>query len=266
MAKILVTESEVRDIIKESVMSVLNETTLNERINYGVDWNNLSDAEKQNIASTYRKRGRNIPIKYYSFSDGTTGNTAYKVENGQYVYGTPVYDTNRAGEIYSNKRGRKERNGNLSYSAEQYNTLQTKSAEQNKTLQAQLTQAQNLNNGYKSAIDQIITALSKVIKENAGASVSPPVDGSLTGTPSNTAPTPDQKAAINAKSAVPNLEQLLTAIANLQKRAGMVSGLQQKIKELTARIQNAAQPAQQAQTQQQNNTQQNQKQQGAVSV
>ena len=208
-----VSESELKNIIKESVISVLNEKRWN---NYGMNWGQLSDAEKQAYAERY---GNSAGAGYYADENGNRYN------NGGYAGGqyTRQYDMDKLGEYYAQqqqkKGGRSNRNG---FSKEYVDKLQ---ADFNKT-KTQLSQAQNLNNGYKSAIDQINQALSQQVSESA----IPPIDSSLAGAPDNAAPTPEQNAAMNTKSAVPNLAQILQNIENLKTAAKTAN---QKVAQLT---------------------------------
>ena len=50
MAKIQITESELKQIIRESVEGVLNER----QVLYGADWEDLSDDEKENALKKYK--------------------------------------------------------------------------------------------------------------------------------------------------------------------------------------------------------------------
>ena len=210
-----VSESELKNIIKESVISVLNEAR---RWNsYGMNWDQLSDAEKQAYAQRY---GNSAHAGYYADQNGNRYNGGGYNPGSGYTY---QYDMDKLGEYYGQqqqkKGGRSNRNG---FSKEYVDKLQ---GEFNKT-KTQLSQAQNLNNGYKSAIDQINQALSQQVSESA----IPPIDSSLAGAPGNAAPTPDQNAAMNTKSAVPNLAQILQNIENLKTAAKTAN---QKVAQLT---------------------------------
>ena len=50
MSKIKITESELRQLIGESVVSVLNEARYN---TYGVNWEDLTGPQKENYAKMY---------------------------------------------------------------------------------------------------------------------------------------------------------------------------------------------------------------------
>ena len=50
MAKVRITESELRQLIGESVVSVLNEARYN---TYGVDWGDLTPDQQKNYAKMY---------------------------------------------------------------------------------------------------------------------------------------------------------------------------------------------------------------------
>lgn len=123
MGKIQVTENELKQIIRESVEGVLNE-----KVNYGAEWNTMSPEEQQAIAQQYSRTRGMRDIKGYQYPDGTTGTTPYRYDRqtNQTTYGTPIFDMEKIGARYTKKR-----NGmapeKLTYSSDQYNNIQQQS-------------------------------------------------------------------------------------------------------------------------------------------
>jgi regulator of replication initiation timing len=258
MGKIKITESELKQVIHESVSEVLNE-----RVNYGSEWETLSEPEKKAAAEKYYKNSIFHPSMgsvTYTYPDGTTGTSAYKYDQatGQQLRGTANYNMDAAKDIYNRKRGRKQRNGNLTYSADQFNQAQKNSEGQINTLKAQLSQAQNLNNGYKSAISQISSAISQTSKAIGGqiaeaVGVPASFDSSFVGAPTANTPTTDQQAAMAVKSAVPNLDQILKSINDMKTKVTQLTKANQQLtsvnKNLTSQNQNLAKRIQNGQSQ-----------------
>ena len=240
MSKIKITESELRQLIGEGVVSVLNE-----RINYGAEWETLSEPEKRAAAEQYYKNAIFHPSMggvTYTYPDGTTGTSAYKYDQatGQQLQGTANYNMDAAKEIYNRKRSRKQRKGNLTYSADQFNRSQEQNTNQIKQLNAQLKQSQNLNKGYSDAIQQIANALKVQLAEAVGSV--PSFEASISGTGGVAVPTPEQNTEMLVKSAVPQLPQILKAIQTLKGRMAQLAkantALTAQNKSLTTRIKN----------------------------
>ena len=229
MAKIQITESELRQLIGESVVSVLNEARYN---TYGVNWDDLTDDQKQNYASMY---GNKAGAAQYVDANGNP------YQGGGYAPGTGYtqqYNMDKMRDFYNKEQKRFAKNSRRNGITPE---LYQKVSKENGQLRSQLSQAQNLNNGYKSAISQISQALGGQISEAAGAPA--PVDSSLAGAPGATsAPTADQKAAMAVKSAVPNLDQLLKLINGMKTKVGQLTKANQTLtaqnKSMAQRIQN----------------------------
>ena len=224
MGKFQITESELKQLIGESVVSVLNETRYN---TYGVSWDDLTDSQKQNYAKMY---GNKAGAGYYADQNGN------RVNNGGYANGksyTQQYDMNKMRDFYNKEQKRfannSRRNG---ITPEQYQKI----SKENGNLRSQLAQAQKLNNGYKSAIAQITQALGQQIAE-AAAFVP-----SLAGAPATTVPTPDQQTAMFVKTAVPNLDQILKLVNGMKTKVAQLTKANQTLtaqnKQLSSRIQN----------------------------
>jgi DNA repair exonuclease SbcCD ATPase subunit len=211
MAKIKITENELKQIIRESVEGVLNE------VNYAMDWNKLSSAEKQNIAKSYDNLGGNAVFRNmvtsYTYPDGTTGTSQSKqMADGTLAQGTPSYDMKRAQKIYNRKRDRKDRKGNLNYSVDQYNALAGQIADKDAEIKEKDTQIANLNN----ALSQIGNALKEGVTRINEA-------GEEIRRAASRATSTIQDAGKNYDpNAVPNLQNILTAIGKLKQQ---VSGL-----------------------------------------
>lgn len=237
MAKIKVTENELKQIIRESVEGVLNE------VNYAMDWDKLSSADKENIAKSYDNLGGNAIFRNmvtgYTYPDGTTGTSQSKqMADGTLVQGTPSYDMKRAQKIYNRKRDRKDRNGNLNYSVDQYSALAGQIASKDAEIKQKDTQIANLNN----ALSQIGNALREgVTRINEASETGVP-------RPASRATSTIQDAGKNYDpNAVPGLENILTAIGNLKQQ---VSTLQTQLtqarganQKLIAQQKAAAKPA-----------------------
>lgn len=237
MAKIQITESELKQIIRESVEGVLQE-----RVNYGMEWNNLSPEEQQAAAQKY-SGGLHGVIQGYKYPDGTTGTTP--AQYATQAQGTPIYDMNKVQKIYNRKRTRKEKNGNLTYSSDQYNNVQGQLNAKN----AEISKLNGTVSGYKAAID----TLSKAIMGQVAEAAAPAIDSSLPGNTAKAPANPGQAAAISAKSVVPNLDQLLSTINKLRASASRVPGLQNQLKQLTTQNQTLAQQNQSLTQRVQNN-------------
>lgn len=229
MAKIQITESELRQLIGESVVSVLNEARYN---TYGVNWDDLTDDQKQNYASMY---GNKAGAAQYVDANGNP------YQGGGYAPGTGYtqqYNMDKMRDFYNKEQKRFAKNSRRNGITPE---LYQKVSKENGQLRSQLSQAQNLNNGYKSAISQISQALGGQIAEAAGAPA--PVDSSLAGAPGATsAPTADQKAAMAVKIAVPNLDQLLKLINGMKTKVGQLTKANQTLtaqnKSLATRVEN----------------------------
>lgn len=119
MAKIRITENELKEIIRESVEYALNE---NSRYNYGMPWEKLTEPEKQAFVQHYAKS----PFHRNAYSGGD-----------------PL---EQAKQVYNRKRARKGGKDKLSYSADQFNRtvepLRAKAESANKALLA----LQNIEN------------------------------------------------------------------------------------------------------------------------
>ena len=210
MAKIKITENELKQIIRESVEGVLNE------VNYAMDWDKLSSAEKQNIAKSYDNLGGNAVFRNmvtsYTYPDGTTGTSQSKQRaDGTLAQGTPSYDMKRAQKIYNRKRDRKDRKGNLNYSVDQYNALAGQIANKDAEIKEKDIQIANLNN----ALSQIGNALREGVSRINEA-------GETFGATSRATSTLQDAGKNYDPNAVPGLQNILTAIGNLKQQ---VSGL-----------------------------------------
>lgn len=227
MSKIKITESELKEIISESVKGMINEYKWNK---YGTPWNMLSDTEKKNYAYYYANKYR-----------------AWKTDGkGNYIYqnGKAVPDYNKLEQIYNQEQEKYQHKGNRG----QYSQGHIENLNQQKNqLNVQLKQVQNLNDGYKNAIQQIAQALRVQLAEAVGST--PAIDSSWSGTGAVTVPTPEQNAEMLVKSAVPQLPQILKAIETLKGRIETLKGrvaqltkanqtLTNQNKSLTQRVQN----------------------------
>lgn len=227
MAKIKITENELKQIIRESVEGVLNE------VNYAMDWNKLSSTEKQNIAKSYDNLGGNAVFRNmitgYTYPDGTTGTSPSKqMADGTLAQGTPSYDMKRAQKIYNRKRDRKDRKGNLNYSVDQYNALTGQIANKDAEIKEKDTQIANLNN----ALSQIGNALREGVTRINEA-------GETFGAASRATSTLQDAGKNYDPNAVPGLQNILTAIGKLKQQ---VSALQTQLVQARRTIaqQNAA--------------------------
>ena len=224
MAKFQITESELKQLIGESVVSVLNEARYN---TYGVSWDDLTDDQKQNYAKMY---GEKAGAGYYADQNGNRANNGGYAPGARYTY---QYDMNKMRDFYNKEQKRfannSRRNG---ITPEQYQKI----TKENGNLRSQLAQAQSLNNGYKNAIAQINQALGQQIAEATA------FDSSLAGAPAAAAPTADQQAAMSVKNAVPNLDQILKLINNMKTKVGQLTKANQTLttqnKQLAGRVQN----------------------------
>lgn len=206
MAKIKITENELKQIIRESVEGVLDE------VNYAMDWNKLSDADKKAAAEKYNGGWHKQTITGYTYPDGTTGVSQTKISaDGKYVTGKPMYDMAQAQKIYNRKRDRKAKNGNLNYSVDQYNALAGQIANKDAEIKEKDTQIANLNN----ALSQIGNALREGVSRINEA-------GETFGAASRATSTIQDAGKNYDPNAVPGLQNILTAIGNLKQQ---VSGL-----------------------------------------
>ncbi len=220
MSKIKITENELKQIISESVKSMINEYKWDK---YGTPWNMLSDTEKKNYAYYYANKYR-----------------AWKTDGkGRYIYqnGKAVPDYNKLEQIYNQEQEKYQHKGNRG----QYSQGHIENLNQQKNqLNVQLKQVQNLNDGYKNAIQQIAQALKVQLAEAVGST--PAIDSSLAGTGAVASPTPEQNAEMLVKSAVPQLPQILKAIQTLKGRVAQLTKANQTLndqnKSLTQRVQN----------------------------
>ena len=236
MAKFQITESELKQLIGESVVSVLNEARYN---TYGVSWDDLTDDQKQNYAKMY---GNKAGAGYYADQNGNRWTSGYAAPSGY----THQYDMDKMRDFYSKEQKRFAKNTKRNGITPE---LYQKVTKENGQLRSQLSQAQSLNNGYKNAISQISQALGQQLAEAAGTPA--PFDSSLAGAPGATAPTADQQAAMSVKSAVPNLEQILKSINDMKNKVGQLTKANQTLtaqnKSLATRIKNTTSQSQLAQ-------------------
>lgn len=239
MAKFQITESELKQLIGESVVSVLNEARYK---TYGVSWDDLTDDQKQNYAKMY---GDKAGAGYYADQNGNRWN------NGGYAPGagyTQQYDMNKMRDFYNKEQKRFAKNSKRNGITPE---LYQKVSKENSQLKSQLSQAQNLNNGYKSAISQISQAIGGQIAEAAGTPA--PFDSSLAGAPATNKPTADQQAAMTVKSAVPNLDQILKSINDMKTKVTQLTKANKQLtsanKNLTSQNQSLAKRFQNGQNQ-----------------
>lgn len=136
MAKIRITESELRQLIGNSVVSVLNEARYN---TYGVNWDDLTDDQKQKYAEMY---GSKVNAGRWVDANGNLSNA--------YTSGsTWQYDMNKMRDFYNQEQKKYAKNSRRNgITPELYQEV----SKENGKLKSQLSQAQNLINGYKSAI------------------------------------------------------------------------------------------------------------------
>ena len=224
MTKIKITEGELRQLIGESVVSVLNEARYN---TYGVNWDDLTDDQKQNYASMY---GYKAGAAQYVDANGNL------YQGGGYAPGTGYtqqYNMDKMRDFYNKEQKRFAKNSKRNGITPE---LYQKVSKENGQLRSQLSQAQNLNNGYKSAISQISQALGGQIAEAVG------FDSSLAGAPATNTPTADQQAAMTVKSAVPNLDQILKSINSMKTKVTQLTKANQALtvqnKSLATRVEN----------------------------
>ena len=239
MAKIKITEGELRQLIGESVVSVLNEARYN---TYGVNWDDLTDDQKQNYASMY---GNKAGAAQYVDANGNP------YQGGGYAPGTGYtrqYNMDKMRDFYNKEQERFAKNSRRNGITPE---LYQKVSKENSYLKTQLSQAQNLNNGYKSAISQISQAIGGQIAEAGGAPA--PIDSSWSGAPAANTPTADQRAAMTVKSAVPNLDQILKSINDMKTKVTQLTKANQQLtstnKNLTSQNQSLAKKIQNGQNQ-----------------
>lgn len=161
-------------------------------------------------------------------------------QGGGYAPGTGYtqqYNMDKMRDFYNKEQKRFAKNSRRNGITPE---LYQKVSKENGQLRSQLSQAQNLNNGYKSAISQISQALGGQIAEAAGTPA--PVDSSLAGAPATNTPTADQKTAMAVKSAVPNLDQILKLINGMKTKVGQLTKANQTLtaqnKSLATRVEN----------------------------
>ncbi len=135
MGKVRITESELRQIIRESVEEVVKE---NNKYNYAMDWNELSEPEKQAFAKRYQWS----PFH----KNGYTGSD----------------DLSAAEKVYNRKRAWKGKRGNLSYSSNQYNQMSDKYNQMSDKYYASNASTQAASIGFQN----IENALSDIQAEN----------------------------------------------------------------------------------------------------
>lgn len=202
MSKIQVTESELKQVIKESVESMLKEARWN---NYGMNWDQLSDAEKQAYAQRY---GNSAGAYQYVDQNGNQYKGGGYAPGAQY---TQQVDYNKLGEYYKQqqaKKGRKaNRNGfSANYVQQLQNQLNTKTAE------------------CKTAVDGM-TKIAQALGIQTPAAAAPAGTAPKTMTAENTVP----QAGGNG------LQQILTAINNLKAEAAKAAQLTKANQTLTAK-------------------------------
>lgn len=220
MAKIQVTESELRELVKESVQSVLNEARWN---NYGMNWDQLSDAEKQ----AYAKR----------YGDAAGANTS--TGGGYYNPNNVVTDYEKLGQYYAQQQKKKGKKANRNgYSAEFFNKTQ-----------GELDQ-------YKNALQQIQNALTGPLKESVNEQTAPAAQytgaaggtGGVRGGETTQQQAPEQATETDVLA---NIPQMVQQIQNMRMKAQLVPGLQNKVKQLTTANQQLTAQNQQLTTQNQ---------------
>lgn len=232
MAKIKITESELRRLIGENVVSVLNETRYN---TYSVNWEDLTEPQQKEYARMY---GNAAKAGQYVDANGNV------YQNGGYAPGsgyTWQWDMNKVRDFYNQKQKKfannSRRNG---ITPELYQRVKS-----------QLSQAQNLNNGYKNAISQISQAVGIQITEAVSSTA--PFVPTWNGTPTTNTPTPEQQAAVSAKSVVPNLDQILKSINGMKTKVANLTKANQQLtlanKNLTSQNQNLTKRIQDSQNQ-----------------
>ena len=109
MAKIKITESELKELIRESVENVINEG------NFGMNWNQLSEPEKQKFTN-----------RYYNWNVGNF------LKNGFNKQAIDPADVERR---YQEIQTRKQKNGNAKFSQAQGQRLQQQVAALTKSAQ-----------------------------------------------------------------------------------------------------------------------------------
>lgn len=238
MAKIQITENELRQLIGGSVVSVLNEARYN---TYGVNWGDLTGDQKKKYAEMYgnkAKAGRYVDANGNPYQNGGYG------PGSGYTF---QYDMDKMRDFYNQEQKRFAKNSRRNGITPE---LYQKVSKENGQLRSQLSQAQNLNNGYKNAISQISQALGGQIAE--AADIPAPFDSSWAGA-TTTAVTADQRAAMAVKSAVPNLDQILKSINDMKTKVTQLTKANQQLtsanKNLTSQNQNLTKRIQNGQSQ-----------------
>lgn len=215
MAKIKVTESELKQLIRESVESILKEANWN---NYGMDWDQLSEPEKKAYAQRYANRAN---ATYYTDANGNRISGGYATPNTNYDY-------DKLGQFYktqqTKKAGKSHRNGF--------------SAEYVKNLQNNLNQAQSQNKAYTNALNQIKSSLK--LQEQVNEDTHAPEGNTNTGT--------DTQA-----TAIPDLQPILAKIKELNDSITKQQGIIAQYKKANATQKQQLASLQQRVTNQANN-------------
>lgn len=172
-------------------------------------------------------------------------------QGGGYAPGTGYtrqYNMDKMRDFYNKEQERFAKNSRRNGITPE---LYQKVSKENSYLKTQLSQAQNLNNGYKSAISQISQAIGGQIAEAVGTPA--PIDSSWSGAPAANTPTADQRAAMTVKSAVPNLDQILKSINDMKTKVTQLTKANQQLtstnKNLTSQNQSLAKKIQNGQNQ-----------------
>lgn len=150
MAKIRVTENELKNIISESVKQVMKEGNFS---SYGKNWEDLDPSEKERLMKRYRKW--NI-----GYQDNAIGNDLGN------PFGYSVSDEEKAKEIYNKKRNKKINRGKAVWTADQYNQQTQKFNTEIENLNKQIGELTH-KNWYN--LDTILKALKDVTLPNGTA-------------------------------------------------------------------------------------------------
>lgn len=221
MAKIKITENELKQIIRESVEGVLKEGLDEDRDakfqkrydaynkaaqdynnNFSKEWGNLTQGEQQKWQNEYNKLASSGQFS------GITPESLYNSRRNS-AQTTMNSALNRRGVGAAMKKQVDLANQKL------------KQAETEKTdLKTRLTQANNLNAGYKNAISQITQALRMPVYENTMFSTQQNTfqTGSTGITPEQLSNIKEKNANAAAQTAVPNLGEIINSIKSLRQQ------------------------------------------------
>lgn len=255
MAKIRITESELRQLVSESVISVLNEELGEDMASrFNRRYNAYRDAEK-NYNDNFSKEWNDLPPEEKQKWQGELDKMRSDPNSAKYLTNvTPesIYNSRRNSakstmDSTLNRRGvGTKMKGELDIANKNLAALygQLKANDQNgamgtiQSLQKQSAELTNQNTAYKNAITQILNTLNRRVNEAAA------YDSSWDGAPGSK---PKQETVQQFK--VPELQGILAAIGKLQ---GQIKQLTKANQTLTSSNNTLKTQMAQAQQRQQN--------------